>query len=76
LQFLDALLMHRKRIEKPKVIVRRLDPDDPRNLNHPSHREQWLELARAIGWMETREEIKHGAGHGKNDAGVVRSVFE
>jgi hypothetical protein len=75
LQFLGALLMRRKRIEKPKVIVRPLDPDDPRNLNHPSHREQWLELARAIGWMEARDEIKHRAGHGKND-GAVRSVFE
>jgi hypothetical protein len=24
-------------------------PDDPRNPNHPSHDEQWLELARALG---------------------------
>jgi hypothetical protein len=30
-------------------VVRPLGPDDPRNLSHPCHREQFLELARAIG---------------------------
>jgi hypothetical protein len=29
--------------------VRSLDPADPRSLDHPCHREQVLELARAIG---------------------------
>lgn len=32
-----------------KGVVRPLDPADLRNLGHPSHREQWLELARAVG---------------------------
>jgi hypothetical protein len=32
-----------------KGTIRPLDPDDPRNPDHPCHREQWLELARALG---------------------------
>jgi hypothetical protein len=31
--------------------MRRLDPSDPRSLEHPSHREAWLNLARVI-WAE------------------------
>jgi hypothetical protein len=49
----------RKRIAKrPKGIIRPLDPSDPRSIDHPSHKEQWLELARAIGRMEAREEFE------------------
>ena len=36
--------------------VRRLDPSDPRNLDHASHKQQWLELARVLGRLEAREE--------------------
>jgi hypothetical protein len=38
-------------------IVRPLDPGDPRNIDHPCHRKQWLELARAIGKLEAREKF-------------------
>jgi len=50
------------RIARNKGTVRPLDPTDPRSLNHPSHKEQWLELARAMGRMEAREEFErlHG----------------
>jgi hypothetical protein len=41
--------MAKQRKPKPLGIVRKLDPADPRSLDHPSHREQWLELARALG---------------------------
>jgi hypothetical protein len=34
---------------KKRGAVRQLDISDPRNLDHPSHDEQWHELARAIG---------------------------
>jgi hypothetical protein len=44
--------------KRPLGKVRQLPPDDPRNPNHPSHKEQWLELARAIGRMEAREEFQ------------------
>lgn len=46
--------------KKPKVIglVRELHPDDPRNLHHPSHRERWLELARAIGAAQARADFE------------------
>ena len=43
---------------KPKDVGRTLDPSDPRSLDHPSHREAWLELADAIGRLEAREEIR------------------
>jgi hypothetical protein len=36
--------------------MRALDPSDPRSLNHPSHKEQWLEFARVLGRLEAREE--------------------
>jgi hypothetical protein len=56
-------------ISKPaKVVIRTLDPADPRSLDHPSHREAWLRLADAIGRMEAREIIKR-QGKGKADEG-------
>ena len=36
--------------------IRLLDLSDPRNLSHPSHKEQWLEFARVLGRLEAREE--------------------
>jgi len=30
-------------------IIRHLPVDDPRNPNHPSHDDKWLELARSLG---------------------------
>ena len=36
--------------------MRRLDESDPRSLNHPNHKEQWLEMARAIGRQIARDE--------------------
>jgi hypothetical protein len=50
------------RIARNKGTVRPLDPTDPRNLNHPSHKEQWLELARAMGRLEAREEFERLRG--------------
>ena len=36
--------------------TRRLDRSDPRSLDHPSHKEQWFEMARAIGRQVARDE--------------------
>lgn len=36
--------------------MRRLDASDERSLNHPSHREQWFEIARAIGRQIAQDE--------------------
>ena len=36
--------------------TRALDASDPRSLNHPSHKEQWFEIARAIGRQIARDE--------------------
>ncbi len=43
---------------KQKAIIRELPDTDPRNLNHPSLKEALLELARAIGRMEAREQFR------------------
>lgn len=37
------------------VVIRPLAADDPRNIDHSSHREQWLALADALGRMDARE---------------------
>jgi hypothetical protein len=42
----------------PTGIVRPLDPSDPKNLNHPCHDQQWLELARAIGRSLARKQYE------------------
>lgn len=36
--------------------MRRLDASDERSLDHPSHRNQWFEIARAIGRQISRDE--------------------
>jgi len=33
----------------PAGVIRPVNPSDPRGLNHPAHRERWLEYARSIG---------------------------
>jgi hypothetical protein len=45
---------------RPKVAgyVRWLPASDPRSLDHPSHKEQWLELARAIGRQMANDEFE------------------
>jgi hypothetical protein len=42
--------------------TRRLDASDERSLDHPSHREQWLEMARAIGRQIARDEMNGHVG--------------
>jgi hypothetical protein len=41
-----------------KAVIRPLDPSDPRNLDHPSHKEQWLALARALGRLDARRDFE------------------
>jgi hypothetical protein len=57
----------RKRFERPRGTVRRIDPEDPRSLDHPSHKEQWLELARMLGRLEARQEFYARNGGPPND---------
>jgi hypothetical protein len=56
------------KLKPTKVVIRTLDPADPRSLDHPSHREAWLRLADAIGRLEAREIIKR-RDEGKTDEG-------
>jgi len=37
------------RRSKPAAVARPLDPNDPRNPDHPGQEERWLELARQLG---------------------------
>jgi hypothetical protein len=68
----------RDRIKAKHGIIRPLDPADPRNLNHPSHREQWLELARAMGRAEADDELaEHQRTNGKAESGrPLRAVLK
>ena len=44
--------------------MRRLDASDPRSLDHPSHKNQWFEIARAIGRQISQDERNgHGGRH-------------
>lgn len=44
--------------EKQVGRVRDLEPTDPDSLEHPSHREQWLALARALGRLDARRDFE------------------
>lgn len=43
--------MPKGKYARKKIVakVRPLDPSDPRSLEHPCHREQWLAFAEALG---------------------------
>jgi hypothetical protein len=41
---------------KKRGTVRLLDASNPRSLDHPSHDEQWFEIARTIGRQIARDE--------------------
>jgi hypothetical protein len=34
------------------------DPADPNSIDHPSHKEQWLALARALGRADARRDFE------------------
>jgi hypothetical protein len=51
-------LRHHDNDNKKPGTIRQLAADDPRNLNHPCHDEQWLELARSIGRAMAREQFE------------------
>lgn len=34
------------------------DPSDPASLAHPSHKEQWLALARALGRLDAKKDFE------------------
>lgn len=42
--------------------IRLVASSDESSLGHPSHKEQWLELARALGRMDARKDFEaiHG----------------
>jgi hypothetical protein len=48
--------------KKPAGPARYLDAGNPKSLSHPSHREQWLALARALGRLDAKRdfELIHG----------------
>jgi hypothetical protein len=54
-------------------IIRPLAADDPRNIDHPSHKERFLELARILGRLEAREEFERLHGRGQLDEATKTS---
>jgi hypothetical protein len=55
--------------EKPEGHIRDLPADDPQNPGHASHREQWLEVARAIGRALAEQDYERAKGN-DNRSGV------
>lgn len=49
-------------VKKPRSnlvgTVRELPADDPDSIDHPSHKAQWLELARAMGRMDAKRDFE------------------
>jgi hypothetical protein len=56
--------------------VRHLDPDDRRNLDHPCHDEQFLELARAIGREMARQQYARDHETKSEDSGPPRPILK
>jgi|SRR5216684_2978698 len=45
--------------------VRPLDKNDPRNIDHPSHKEKWLVLMRELGRITAARDWEHQHGDGE-----------
>jgi hypothetical protein len=56
-----------KRRPGPIGSCQMLDPSDPRSLDHPSHKEQWLELAGLLGRSMARADWERLHPKDKND---------
>jgi hypothetical protein len=59
-------------------IVRPLADSGPHNLNHPSHRENWLAVARAIGEALADEDYERdlvNRGNHEDQGGDLRKVL-
>ncbi len=59
---------------RPDVIIHELPPDDPRNINHPMHREKWLDLARVLGRMDARMEYQRALSAAKEIDAMSRKA--
>jgi hypothetical protein len=58
-------------------IIRDVNPISPRNIHHPCHDEQWLELARALGRLDARKDFEtiHGKAPPSNDRPKVKARY-
>jgi hypothetical protein len=54
-------------------IIRPLAADDPRNIDHPSHKEHFLELARTLGRLEAQEEFERLHGNEGLSDGIAKT---
>jgi hypothetical protein len=64
-----------RKTTKNTGVFHKLDPSDPRSPDHPSHDEQWDELAKAIGRRMAREQYArdHQGGNNADDEAADRS---
>lgn len=51
---------------KKQGTIRPLDPDDPRSLDHPCQRANWLALMRELGRIAAAQEWERLHGEGKD----------
>jgi hypothetical protein len=50
---------------KKRGTIRPLDKNDPRNIDHPSHKEKWLVLMRELGRITAARDWEHQHGEGE-----------
>lgn len=62
--------------EKTEVHIRHLPESDPHNPGHVSHREQWLEIARAIGRALAERDYNRARGTHDENSGGIRQIFD
>jgi hypothetical protein len=53
-----------------------LDPDHPQSLDHPSHKEKWLELARALGRAMAHHDFDLARDADEKDSRDLRPLLD
>jgi hypothetical protein len=61
----DGVRHHDNDNYKKLGTVRPLDKNDPRNIDHPSHKEKWLVLMRELGRITAARDWEHQHGDGE-----------
>jgi hypothetical protein len=56
--------------------IRSLSPDDPRNPDHPSHKEAWLEVARQLGRAMADRDFDRAKGKPNENRSHLRKIFK
>lgn len=63
----------------PKGVIRKLDPSNPESIDHPSHRQKWLELVKALATALADRDFEAQRKRGQHDRGSrgdVRKILD